>query len=69
MSNFSSINDGVKFLFIAVDVFSRLAYVIPLRNKSMPTTIDAFFQVINETKPSIIKCDKGSEWISTQTKK
>ena len=43
MSNFSSINDGVKFLFIAVDVFIRLAYVIPLRNKSMPTIIEAFF--------------------------
>ena len=33
MSNISSVNDGVKFLFIAIDVFSRLAYVIPLRNK------------------------------------
>ena len=33
MSNISSVNDGVNLLFIAVDVFSRLAYVIPLRNK------------------------------------
>ena len=33
MSNISSVNDGVKFLFIAIDVFSGLAYVIPLRNK------------------------------------
>ena len=37
MSNISSVDDGVKFLFIAIDVFSRLAYVIPLRNKKMPT--------------------------------
>ena len=69
MSNLSSINDGVKFLLIAVDVFSRLAYVIHLRNKSMVTLIDAFVQIVNETKPSIINCDKGSEWISTQFKK
>ena len=33
MSNISSVNDGVKFLLIAIDVFSRSAYVIPLRNK------------------------------------
>ena len=35
----------------------------------MPTITEAFFQIINETKPIIINCDKGSEWISTQIKK
>ena len=69
MSNISSVNDGVKFLFIAIDVFSRLAYVIPLRNKKIPTIIDAFTQIIDETKPHIINCDNGSEWISTLFKK
>ena len=44
MSNISSVNDGVKFSFIAIDVFSRFAYVIPLRNKKIPTIIDAFTQ-------------------------
>ena len=34
MSNISSVNDGVNLLFIAIDVFSRLSYVIPLRNKN-----------------------------------
>ena len=69
MSNISSVNDGVKFLFIAIDVFSRLAYLIPLRNKKIPTIIDAFTQIINETTPHIINCDNGDEWKSTPFKK
>ena len=46
-----------------------MAYVIPLRNKKIPTIIDAFTQTIDETKPRIINCDNGSEWISTPLKK
>ena len=53
-SNIYSVNDGVKFLFITVDVFSRLAYVTPLRNRKIPIIINAFTQIINETTPHII---------------
>ena len=35
----------------------------------MPIIIDAFTQIIDETKPHIINCDNGSEWISTPFKK
>ena len=35
----------------------------------MPTNIDAIVQIINQTKQSIINCDKGSEWNSAQFQK
>ena len=48
MSNISSVNDGVNFLFIAIDVFSRLAYVIPLRNKYLQLLMHLLKPLMNQ---------------------
>ena len=45
-------------------MFSRFAFVIPLKSKSADTVTDALKDVVDETQPSIINTDLGSEFIS-----
>ena len=45
MQLISKINKGIRFLLCAIDIFSKHAWVIPLKDKK-GTTIDNDFQKI-----------------------
>ena len=68
MSDISSSNENYKFLLVCVDVFSRLAFVVPMKNKQTSTIIEAIEEVLNITQPDIINCDLGSEFKSREFK-
>ena len=68
MSDISSSNNGFKYLLVAVDVFSRLAFVVPMKNKEQKTIIDAMQDVTEVTEPTTINCDLGSEFVSKSFK-
>ena len=68
VSDIATVNKNYKYLLAIVDVFSRFAYVIPLKNKTTETVVDAIQQIIKETNPSIIISDNGSEFISSKYK-
>lgn len=68
-SDISTTNDNYKWLLCAIDVFTRKSYVIPLKNKTSVTVTHAMSKIIENEKPSIINCDKGSEFISKEFKK
>lgn len=59
-------NSNVNYLFCALDIFTRKAYVIPLNNKNTSTITQAFEQMINESgnAPKIAQSDLGSEFTS-----
>ena len=42
MSNYSGENDGVKYLLVTIDVLSKYAWVIPLKDKKSLTIAQAF---------------------------
>jgi len=69
MSDISSANENYKYLLVAVDVFTRLAFVIPLKNKSSPTIVESMNEIIDLTEPTMINSDNGSEWINGEFKK
>jgi len=69
ISNLSQSNEGVHYLLIATDIFTRKAFIEPLKNKSTQNVLKAFDYIIKETKPISIQTDKGSEFISTEFKK
>jgi len=56
-------NDNYTFLLTCIDVFSRYAYVIKLRNKTSSEIIRAFGIIFEEGGlPHAIQSDKGSEF-------
>ena len=61
VSKLSKYNKGFKFLLTCIDVFSKKAWVIPLKDKSGSTLLAAF-QSIPDPLPLKLQTDKGSEF-------
>ena len=56
-------NDGVRFLLIVIDVFSRFMWVKPLENKLEDTVINAFRHIFQRAKkPRRLRTDRGGEF-------
>ena len=64
MSNVSTMNKNIKFALVAVDIFTRKGYVIPLKNKIMKSITESFTKLLRQIKPNKITCDNGSEFTS-----
>ena len=63
-------NRGFRFLLGVIDIFSKYAWVIPLKVKKGITITNAFQKVLEESnrKPNKIWVDKGSEFHSRSMK-
>ena len=59
----SKFNKGIRFLLCAIDIFSKYARVIPLKDKKSISIPNAFQKILDESnrKPNMIWVDKGSE--------
>ena len=59
----SKFNKGFKFLLCVIDVFSKYAWVVPLKDKKGVITVNAFQKILDKSdhKPNKIWVDKGSE--------
>ena len=60
-------NSNFKYLFCAIDTFTRHAWVKPMKNKKDSTCVNAFNEILSEmgTKPQRVLSDRGSEFVST----
>jgi transposase InsO family protein len=59
-----SLNGNYKYLLTMIDIYSRYAFVKPLKTKSGPVVFEAFKSLIAEFgKCKNINCDLGSEFI------
>ena len=65
VSKLSKHNTGIKFLLTCIDVFSRKAWVVPLKDKTGSTLLAAF-QSISDSLPERIQTDKGTEFLNRQ---
>ena len=62
MQSLSKYNKGNKYLLCAIDLFSRYAWVIPLKDKKGISIVDAFQKIISEgRKLNKIWVDQASE--------
>ena len=70
MQLISKYNKGIKFLLCVIDIFSKYAWVVPLKDKKGITIANAFQSILNnlERKPSTIWVDQGSEFYSKSFK-
>ena len=71
MQLLSKFNKEFRFLLCVIDIFSRYAWVIPLKDKKGISIVYAFQIILKESnsKPNKIWVDKGSEFYNISFKK
>ena len=71
MQLISKCKKGIRCLLCAIDLFSKYAFVVPLKVKKGTTIINAFQSILNnsERKPNEIWVDQGSEFYNKSFKK
>ena len=62
MKNFSSENNGYKYLLTCIDVFSKYAWIIPLKSKSGIEVLRGIQNIMTLRKPKRIQVDEGTEF-------
>ena len=71
MQLLSKFNKGIKYLLCVIDLFSKYAFAVPLKDKKGISIVNAFQSILNESKrkPNKIWIDKGSEFYNASFKK
>ena len=79
MQLISKFNKGFRFLLCVIDIFSKYAWVLPLKDKKGINIVNAFQKILNASdkseaqskgrKPNKIWVDKGSEFYNNYFKK
>ena len=71
MQLISKFNKGFRFLLCVIDIFSKYAWVISLKDKKGVSIVNAFQKILDksERKPNKIWVDKGSEFCNNSFKK
>ena len=66
----SKFNKEFRFLLCVIDIYSKYAWVIPLKDKKGITITNAFQKILDESnrKPNKIWVDKGSEFYNRSMK-
>ena len=64
-------NKGIKYLLCAIDLYSKYALVIPLKDKKGISILNAFNKIIKQSnrKPNKIWVDQGGEFYNNVFKK
>ena len=64
MQSLSRKNKGIKYLLCAIDLYSKYAFVIPLKEKKGISIVNAFNKIIKQCnrKPNKIWVDQGGEF-------
>jgi hypothetical protein len=71
VSRFETSNKKFKYMFAVVDVFTRFAYIIPMKNKDIDSTSKALEEILsyNKTKPYLIMSDNDSSFLGSEFQK
>ena len=71
MQLLSRYNKGIRFLLCVIDIFSKYAWVLPLKDKKGVSIVTAFQSILKQSnrKPNKIWVDKDSEFYNTSFKK
>ena len=71
MQLISKYNKGIRFLLCVIDIFSKYAWVVPLKNKKGVTNVNGFKAILrsSKTKPNKIWVYQSSELYNNSFKK
>ena len=63
MQSLSKYNKGIKYLLCAIDLFSKYAWVVPIKDKKGTSIVNAFQKIISKgRKPNKIWVDQSREF-------
>ena len=69
MQSLSKYNKGIKYLLCPIDLFSKYAWVVPIKDKKRNSIVNAFKKILSDStelhsnrKPNKIWVDQGSEF-------
>ena len=69
MQSLSKCNKGMKYLLCAIDLFSKYAWVIPLKDKKGTSIVNALQKIISKgRKPNKIWVNHGNEFYNKSFK-
>ena len=69
MQSLSKYNNEIKYLLCAIDLFSKYAWVVPLKDKRRISIANAFQKIISKRKPNKIWIDQGGEFYNNLFKR
>ena len=71
MQLLSKYNKGIRIFLCVIDIFSKYAWVVPLKNKKGISIVKAFQIILKESnrKPNKVWEEKGSEFYNAYFKK
>ena len=70
VSNLAVHNDGVNFLLICIDAFSRFLWVVPIKNKTNKMVMLGLKLIFDKgRKPDKLRSDRGLEFTGVQTQR
>ena len=69
MQSLSKYNNEIKYLLCAIDLFSKYAWVVPLKGKRRISIANAFQKIISKRKPNKIWIDQGGEFYNNLFKR
>ena len=60
-------NNGFKFAFVAINIFSKYMCAVPIKDKRAPESVRAFTEVLDKIGiPQQIMSDREGPWKSTE---
>jgi hypothetical protein len=62
MQSLARYNDDYKYLLTCIDILSKYAWVIPLKDKKSTTVLTAFKTIFSERTPDSLQTDAGKEF-------
>jgi len=68
MQAFAKFNNGVKYLLMVIDVFSKYGWIVPLKSKTGVEVAEAFSKIFKERRPEKMWVDKGKEFYNKNVK-
>ena len=60
----------IKYLLCAIDLFSKYAWIIPIKDEKGVSIVNAFQKILDSSnrKPNKISVDQGSEFYNNSVK-
>ena len=66
MQKFAKLNKGYRYLLTCIDIFSKFAFVIPLKDKNGINVKSALQKIFRERKCDFLWTDRGTEFYNKQ---
>ncbi|GFV74912.1 putative uncharacterized transposon-derived protein F54H12.3 [Trichonephila clavipes] len=64
MQSLAEFNKGYKYLFTCIDLFSKFAWAVPLKDKFGKSVKSGLEIIFKERKPKVLQTDAGKEFLN-----